>query len=684
MVLCGPAGVGKRQLAVEYLWAHRADFDVVWTLRADGLSEPDVAAILAQDLGALARALHLPESLGPNLSMLTHAVREWLQENQRWLILVENVDSTSTIASVRELVPFDAPGGRVIITSRLADWPPGFRAFNVPPLDQRAAEQLLLGAADSADAATASALAAELGYLPLALMHAIGYLRASGESLLAYRGQLSAVIELLQLSSQRLPDDLVAATLRISLRRIQLENPGAAAFLGVFAYLAPGVAPCSWFTSGWARADPEPVFDIESAGGPNVQERQAVRRGGEASAAFAAELAPLIALRNPNCFDDSLRVLAKYNLVQELPQAISVHRLTQQAMRAEHSPAAGLENATVAAELLMRCCPPLAIEYWPDYAELLPSLLATSQLSAQAVSRWEQANGGQLLAVMGLSIAAGHFERECGQFSAARATHARALSFAEELLNPDDPDLATVMVSLGRTLMDSGDYSAARDLLEPALTIHESAYGERHQAVVIDASMLAMVFIQLGDDVAARPMLERALALAESVYGPVHPQVLAPLSNLGMLLADRGDNEVARPLLERALALAEAEYGPEHPQTLAPLSNLGVVLADLGEAEAARTMLEHAAALAESLFGPDDGRLAVLWYRLGVVHLQSGSAELALEPLGRSLAIDEAVHGPTHPDIAADLMALASACRELGQTERAQEFKRRVDAVLGP
>ena len=81
VVLCGPAGAGKRQLAVEYAWGHRADFDVVWTLRADGLAEPDGAAVLEQDLGALARALHLPESADPNLAVLTDAVRGWLQGN---------------------------------------------------------------------------------------------------------------------------------------------------------------------------------------------------------------------------------------------------------------------------------------------------------------------------------------------------------------------------------------------------------------------------------------------------------------------------------------------------------------------------------------------------------------------------------------------------------------------------
>ena len=37
----------------------------IWTLRAGGPSEPDGAAVLAQDLGALALALHLTESADP-------------------------------------------------------------------------------------------------------------------------------------------------------------------------------------------------------------------------------------------------------------------------------------------------------------------------------------------------------------------------------------------------------------------------------------------------------------------------------------------------------------------------------------------------------------------------------------------------------------------------------------------
>jgi hypothetical protein len=113
----GLGGVGKTQLVVEYAYAERASYDVVWWVRA----QPPAMALA--DLAALVADPRLPDP--PQLPTQASAedrlaaARDWLERHDRCLLIVDNVDDP---AAVRPLLP-RAGGGHVLLTARSdVDW----------------------------------------------------------------------------------------------------------------------------------------------------------------------------------------------------------------------------------------------------------------------------------------------------------------------------------------------------------------------------------------------------------------------------------------------------------------------------------------------------------------------------------------------------------------------------------
>jgi len=80
----GLGGVGKTQLAVEYAYRSKEDYDIVWWVRAE---EP---ATRAADYAELARALALPEKDLADQTRVVEAVRRHLEGRGRWLLIFDN------------------------------------------------------------------------------------------------------------------------------------------------------------------------------------------------------------------------------------------------------------------------------------------------------------------------------------------------------------------------------------------------------------------------------------------------------------------------------------------------------------------------------------------------------------------------------------------------------------------
>jgi hypothetical protein len=105
-------GVGKTQLAVEYIYRHMAEYRIIWWVQSE---EP---ATMAADYASLAVDLNLPEKDTTDQTEIAKAVKRWLEHNPSWLLIFDNAQDTGEI---RNYLPLGG-AGHVIITSRNPHW----------------------------------------------------------------------------------------------------------------------------------------------------------------------------------------------------------------------------------------------------------------------------------------------------------------------------------------------------------------------------------------------------------------------------------------------------------------------------------------------------------------------------------------------------------------------------------
>ena len=160
LVLSGPGGIGKSQMARDYASHHQHDYDsVFWT---DGRSEQSLRTSIAR----ISELIPLPQFLDSNqkvpknegdIDKAMHAVDRWLTSagNSRWLVIIDNVDTQIAIDDVEgvsqtgrgydvaKYIPSVAQG-TVIITSRLSFLARELGARNLPIGEMKLEEALQL------------------------------------------------------------------------------------------------------------------------------------------------------------------------------------------------------------------------------------------------------------------------------------------------------------------------------------------------------------------------------------------------------------------------------------------------------------------------------------------------------------------------------------------------------------
>jgi len=630
----GLGGVGKTQLALEYAYRNVAEYDVVWWVRSE---EP---ATLAADYANLADALDLPEKEATDQVLIIKAVKQWLEQNLKWLLVFDNAKDR---ADVHDYIP-QGKTGHVLITSRNVNWQGTATTLNVRVLERKESIDLLLKRTGYTDRESASVLADALGDLPLALEQAGAYMEANIITVSDY-------LKMFTVHKNELWDrvgppmdypDTVATTWDIAFDEVKQISPSGADLLNLCAFLAPDDIPIELLRVG-AKYLPESLVAMAS---------------------------------DPLAFDDAVDPLRRYSLVKITGETISVHRLVQAVVQERLSDDGRKSWAESAVRIINEAFPfdSYDVRNWLVCSRLLPHALAVVD-HAEALDVASDSTG-RLLNQTGLYL------KGRAQFTEAKEMFERALSIDEASYGPDHPQVAIDVNNLGGVLQDLGDLEGAKKMYERALAIDESRYGPNHPQVATRINNISSVLRAFGDMEGAKKMYERALAIGEATYGPDHPTVAIRVNNLGGVLQDLGDIEGAKKMFERALAIDESTYGPDHPGVAIDVNNLGLVLKALGDLEAAKKMYERALAIDEAAYGPDHPQVAVGVNNLGGVLKALGDIEGAKKMFERALAIDEAAYGPDHPGVAIDVNNLGLVLQDIGDLEAAKKMYERALSIF--
>ncbi len=412
--ISGLGGVGKTQLAAAYVAAHQDEFDIAaWVqVRADDDGTTDLAD-LAVALGLPVAGRTLPERAGDVLVFLSNT-------DCRWLLVFDNAPGPRALAALPS-----SGHGKVIVTSRYRG---GYDAFGeelaVDVFAVDIARRYLLARSGRTHQETgdAAAVAAALGYLPLALAHAGAYCAAEtgitfGEYLELLEGLPSQ--ELFDANLEVFYQHTVAATWNTSITAAGRRAPKARRALEMAAYLAPEAIPRSFFS----------VLAEDSAPG-----RKQVA--------------------------DALVALHRYSLATVAGDQISVHRLVQKVIRDQLSALEQESAATHALTAIQRAMPEDSRlpATWPQWQVLVPHVVSLASIETVA-----DLNAAQLVGTLNPVC---RFLAMAGSTLLALELATRGVSVSTRILGPEHPDTLVARHNL------AGSYGLA-GRTGPAITILE-------------------------------------------------------------------------------------------------------------------------------------------------------------------------------------------------------------------
>src|SRR5450755_831463 len=571
--ISGLGGIGKTQLALEYAYRSRGDYQaVLWT-------QADTRENLTSSYLTIATLLNLPEKGEQESTRVIVAVKNWLQRSTDWLLILDNADE---LALARDFLP-PSFGGHVLLTTRAQAMGRFARCLEVDILSTELAALFLLRRAgllpveatleqaSEHDRSVARAICEEVGGLPLALDQAGAYIEETGCSLAEYqRLYQHRRADLLAERRGQLVDDHplpVATTWSLSFAQVEQKNPAAADLLRLCAFLAPDTIPEEMITQGAEHLGPQ--------------------------------LAPVGA--DAYLLNQSIEALRAYSLLRReassgTAPSLSVHRLVQAVLKDQMDEQERQQWAQRAVRAVNAAFPEVEHQTWPQCDRLLPHALLCAELIAQ-----EQMNTPEAAHLLNQT---GYYFYECARYMEAEPLLKRALAIREQQLGPNHPDTATSLNNLALLYENQGKYAQAELLVVRTLAIYEQQLGPEHPRTAISLTHLGYIYFNQGKYEQAEPLYLRALSIDEKALGPEHPDLATDLNNLAGLYKNQGKYEQAEPLYLRALSIREQQLGPNHPLTAQSLNNLAELYYNQGKYELAEPLYQRALSIDEGALRP--------------------------------------------------------------------------------
>lgn len=613
--LHGEGGVGKSQIAIEYAYRHRLEYDVIWWVPSE---QP--AQILAS-LIELGNRLGL--EVGNEVITAMPKVRAALRAGipyGNWLLVFDNAEAPDT---VRDYFP-DAGTGKVLITSRNQAWNQIAESLEVDVFSRAESVRLLQRRNQSLPNADADRLAEALGDLPLAIEHASAWLHATSmavDEYLRLLDQKQRQLTALDLTpGYEMP---VAAAANVALDRLAVENPAALQLLQV----------CSFFA-------PEPIDRGLFAG---------VR--GEMSAPELDEV-----LRSPSRLNQSIRDIQRYVLarVDHRAKSLQLHRLVRKVLQDSIRPEARIEMEHDAHIMLTGVKPgdPTDAKQWLLYQALASHLIASNAWACE--DAWARDVVIDLL----------QFFYYWGDYRTGRDLAAQVVEDWQARLGADHPQTLRAAKLLGYYWWVLGNFDDARTIQEETLRLYLATVGPEDEGTIDAMGMVASTMRVSGQFAAARDLDLDAWHTARRSLGEDDPATLRAAHNLGVSLRLTGEFRIARQLDADTYRRRIAALGHDHPETLRTLNNLTIDERECGEYVRSRRMVEENYNRYARLFGVTHQETIRIARNLAVARRRAGYHEEAYKLAEDTMNRFRERFGPTQPDTIAAALNFAVDLRE--------------------
>lgn len=636
--LHGMGGVGKSQIAIEYVYRYGRDYELIWWIPSEQTN------LIVQSLIELGE--HMGLRAGADRSAVP-AVLEALRVGQpysNWLLVFDNAENPH---EVRQFFPHDGPG-RVMVTSRNSQWSTLASSLEVDVFTRSESVALIKRRSPQIPDEAADRLADALGDLPLAVEQAAVWLAETGmpahQYLDLFETKCSELLELAPPADYDLP---VAAAWNVSLDRLSEDHPAALQLLQICAFFAPEPISRGFF--------------------------EAVR-----GVAAPPELSS--ALDDPIKLSHAVREIGRYALarIDHRNSTIQVHRLVQRVLVEQMNPQERIRMRHCAHEILANADPrnPGLPEAWPRYSALLPHVRATGMVECED-DGWAR-----------------HLVLNEARFLQERSDYVEALNVADEaaaiwrrMLGDDNEQVIAVDQVRALALRWQNRYTEAYDLQAELVDRCRRVLGERNETTQRALSVLAILLRLRGDFYRARELDQQAFETTHRELGADDPGTLQSAHNYAVSLRLAGDFAEAYRLDEDTYERRVEVLGDDHLATLSSRYQMALDLQELGRGDEARTLLANLRELALARLGPEHDMTIRATRELAVTLRKLGDHQAALDLSGMALKVLREKAGEDSLETVRASLNHATDLRQTGSLDKAAELGRaameRCQALLG-
>ncbi len=626
--LHGLGGVGKTQLATEFVYRNIEHYDLIWWVAAE-----DPARAKAS-LAELAVRLDLPtgQDVKQTVSLALEALS---RSSHRWLLVYDNVDLPEDL---KDLVP--SAGGHVIITSRNnAAWASRGNAIEVDVFERAESIELLQRHGHNISTEDADRLADKLGDLPLALEQAAVWHSATGMPVPEYLEIFDKNVR--DLLSEGKPSDYpetIFGILKVAVDKLRDKAQGAAELLELFAYL--GSEPIS--------------VDL-------------LRRGRHA--ALSAGLGA--ALERPIELGRIIRELRRHGLAQVQTaegQRIQVHRLLQRVLREELQEERRDQSRRNAQRLLAAANPgyPDELSNWSVHAEIGPHIGAADLIHAPDFH-------GRNVVVDQI-----RFLFKFGDYEASRKLGEAALaqwSASDDEALGADRELALIAGRhLANTLRVLGEFSRSRELNTQTFEAlrHSEIYGENHEHTLSTANSLGVDLRLIGDFAGALAIEEANVRRHLDVFGPEDESTWRAQNNLAVSQRHLGRYKEALLINKAIEEQWLRRYGINDPRTLFAAANHARDLYWTGQYQECLNVQRRSLGAYRDQLGPRHAEVLLATRTVTMALRKCGFHSDARDSARDNYHDHHAKFGPAHEHTLAATVTYANALRCCGEVTQAR------------
>ncbi|WP_328553481.1 FxSxx-COOH system tetratricopeptide repeat protein [Streptomyces sp. NBC_00358] len=634
VTLHGMSGVGKTQLAAEYVYRFGSEYDVVWWVNAEK------RVTYRRRLAELAPQLGL--STGAEYGERLRAVRDSLRRGDpysRWLLILDGADEPDQIY---DLVPTGP--GHVLITSRNPEWSEhNSKLLEVPVYARDESVAFIRRRAPRLTEPEADQLAEALEDLPLLLDQTAGWLNDSDLSVQEYIALLDGGIDqdVVKVSAD-FPVAFQTAW-SILLNKLRDTVPESVDLLRLCTFFAPGFIPVRLLKEMPHDQLPEQIAGL---------------------------------LNDPLLWNRAINQLRQYSVVRleshetagdeaaSSGESLYLHRMVHQIVHKDMPDEDRRDFIDVVRRALAAADPrrPTDTRLWSGYAEIVPHLKYADVLRSKDP------------AVQTLVFNCLRYMYISGEYQSGITLGRRALTAWRELLGENHPRIWELTHHYANLLRAVGDYQRTEAIERAAVEHLREERGSQDLEHLRAATGLAA-------DLRGLARYDEALELSRWIFtayrdllGEQDSRTQGAQNNLAVSLRLLGHYEAALDIDRRTLEARRLLLRARHPWTLSSELHYAVDLRLLGRYAEAESIQAKNVGEYRLVMGAAAPPTLDAEHNLALCHYRTGDRASAVELLTRVLERCERALGETAPQTLRFAASTSCFIREHGNIDQAREL----------